>query len=194
MDGDATLYTAQPYSDADRYRLDPEAGAVVIVRNAGEDLPVGEAEIVEVAATGDTVWRRRLEFGPVRLTRQMLEAELHWFVEGVSAFVEESPAGNGGQSAAGLIEEALYVPDYLPPTKGFFLTSSGHIWLQSHEQQDTLSVWYSLERGHSESPPRRVLLPDWFQALDATDTHVWGVWKDELDINYVVGRRLVPPA
>ena len=101
----------------------------MIVRNAGEDLPVGEAEIVEVAATGDTIWRRRLEFGPVRLTRQMLEAELHWFVEGVSAFVEESPAGNGGQSAAGLIEEAL-----------------------------------------------------------------WGVWKDELDINYVVGRRLVPPA
>ena len=104
----------------------------------------------------------------------MLEAELHCFVEGVSAFVEESPAGNGGQSAAGLIEEALYVPDYLPQTKGFFLTSSGHIWLQSHEQQDTLSVWYSLERGHSESPSRRVLGPDWFQALDATDTHVWG--------------------
>lgn len=24
-------------------------------------------------------------------------------------------------------------------------------------------------------------------------THVWGVWKDELGVNYVTGRRLVPP-
>jgi len=28
--------------------------------------------------------------------------------------------------------------------------------------------------------------------MDATGTHVWGVWKDELDVNHVVGRRLVP--
>ena len=56
---------------------------------------------------------------------------------------------------------------------------------------DTLIVWYSVERGDDESPPQRVLLPDWLVLLDATDTHVWGVWRDELDINYVVGRRLV---
>ena len=72
------------------------------------------------------------------------------------------------------------------------MTSSGHIWIQSHERRDSLSVWYSIERGDDESPPRRVLLPEWFQVFDATETHVWGVWKDELDINYVVGRRLVP--
>ena len=36
-----------------------------------------------------------------------------------------------------------------------------------------------------------VLLPVGFRAMDATDTHVWGVWEDELDINYVVGRRLM---
>ena len=90
------------------------------------------------------------------------------------------------------VKSAIYAPEVLPALKVFYLTSSGHIWIQSHEEQDTLSVWYSLERGDSESPPRRVLLPEWFQVMDATDTHVWGVWKDELDISYVVGRRLVP--
>jgi len=90
------------------------------------------------------------------------------------------------------VESALFAPEYLPAARAFYLTSSGQIWIQSHEQQDTLSVWYSLERRDNESPPRRVLLPEWFQVMDATETHVWGVWKDELDINYVVGRRLVP--
>ena len=46
-------------------------------------------------------------------------------------------------------------------------------------------------RGNDTSLPRRVLLPGWFQVMDATETHVWGVWKDELDVNCVVGRRLV---
>ena len=93
-----------------------------------------------------------------------------------------------------LVEGALHVPEYLPAVKIFHLTSSRDVWIQSHEQQDTLSVWYSLERGDTESPPRRVLLPEGFQLLDATETHVWGVWQDELDISYVVGRRLVPPS
>ena len=68
--------------------------------------------------------------------------------------------------------------------------SSGQVWLETHESMDTLRVWYSIDRGDTESLPRRVLLPDWFRVMDATDTHVWGVWKDELDINYIVGRRL----
>ena len=95
--------------------------------------------------------------------------------------------------AQGNIEKSVHVPgDYLPAIKRLFTASSGQVWLLSHETVDTLNVWYSVERGDDESPPRRVLLPDWFVLLDATDTHVWGVWRDELDINYVVGRRLVP--
>ena len=92
------------------------------------------------------------------------------------------------------VEKAMHLPEYLPAVRTFHLTSSGHVWMQSHERRDTLSVWYSLERGDNESPPRRVLLPEGFELKDATDTHLWGVWKDELDINYVMGRRLVPVA
>ena len=72
------------------------------------------------------------------------------------------------------------------------LASSGAIWLGTHERSDTLAACYVMERGRRAPPPRRVLLPGWFQLMDATETHVWGVRKDELDINYVVGRRLVP--
>ena len=191
FDDGGTLLTAQPCSDADRYRLDPGAGSVVIVRNAGEDLPPGQAEVVEVAATGDTVWKRRLHLGAILLPRGRVEAELVEFVEGVADFAEQSMSATPGQSLDDRIEEALYLPDHLPPVRDLFLASSGQVWFESHEIVDTLRAWYSLERGDSVSSPRHVLLPEWFRAMDATESHVWGVWNDELDISYVVGRRLV---
>ncbi len=180
--GGGISYSAQPYSDTDIYWEDPGSGSVVFARRTGEHLGPGEAELLEVSAAGDTVWKRRLGFEPTRLTRPMVEAAIdEW-----SSVTRPTPFPRDA------VERALHTPEYVPAVKVFYLASSGHVWIQSHERRDTLRVWYSLERRDNETPPRRVLLPEWFQVLDATDTHVWGVWKDELDINYVVGRRLVP--
>ena len=175
-------YTGQPFTDADMYWEDPGTGTIVVSRGAAEHLGPGETELIEVNATGDTVWKRLLRLEPHELTRSMVEAAIDDWNSVVGDLAPPREA----------VEGALYLPEYLPAVKIFFLTSSRDIWIQSHERQDTLSVWYSLRRGDNESPPRRVLLPEWLQVLDATDTHVWGVWKDELDINYVVGRKLVP--
>ena len=188
---DGLLMAGQPFSGSDRYRLDRGAGTVVIARNLRDDLGPGEVEFLEVSAEGDTVWQRRLGFRPIRLTRPMLEEAIDENAQLLKQ--EENKSRLGGRSARDLVEDALYVPEYLPTVKALFLASTGrHIWLTSHERVDTLRVWYSIERNGSESPPRRVLLPESVQFWDMTDTHVWGIWKDEMDINYVVGRRLVP--
>ena len=83
------------------------------------------------------------------------------------------------QAVRDRIEEALLVPgEYLPAVRRLFTASSGQVWLLSYETSgDTLGVWYSVERGDTVTPPRRVLLPEWFLMLDATDTHVWGVME-----------------
>ena len=194
-------FAGQPYSAADEYQLDPGSGTVLVARVAGEHLGAGEAELFELTAVsdelrsvGDTVWRRRLKFEPVRLTRMMVEQAIDQLVGTYVRRAEEGVAGDRTrQTARDNIEASLYLPgEYLPPVKRLFTASSGQVWLLSHETLDTLNVWYSIERGDTVTPPRRVLLPEWFLVHDATDTHVWGVWKDELDINYVVGRRLVP--
>ena len=100
----------------------------------------------------------------------------------------------GPGAARDLAEEALHTPEYLPAFRSFMLSaSSGQVWLRSQERRDTLSVWYSIERGDTVTPPRRVLLPESLEVHDANATHVWGRWVDELGVNYVVGRRLVPP-
>ena len=202
---------AHPYSTADRYVADPGAGTVLVARVMGRDLGPGEAELLEVSAAGDTLWRRRLAFEPVGLTRDVHEATIDEVVrilgpEGPVARLPRDASEDGELSFLGtavpsgprkspprnLIEDALGVPEHLPAVSDLVLASSGSIWLGTHERSDTLAAWYVMERGHRAPPPRRVLLPRWFRVMDATDTHVWGVWRDEFDIHHVVGRRLVP--
>lgn len=201
--GNWLTFPGQPFSVADQYRLDPGAGTVLVARVVGEHLGPGEAELTELSAladgvrsVGDTVWHRRLSFEPIPLTPALVEAAIDRMLEGLAA--PEDPEDEGEdpvavrESARGNIRKSIHVPEHLPAVRRLSMASSGQVWLLSHETVDTLNVWYSVERGDNESPPRRVLLPDWLVLLDATDTHVWGVWRDELDINYVVGRRLVP--
>ena len=192
-------FPGQPFPVGDDYRLDPGAGTVLVAQVVGEHLGAGEAELFELSAVadgdrsvGDTVWHRRLAFEPIRLTPAMVEAAVGRILERNVHVDEGEDTVRVRESARGNVEESVHVPEHLPAVKRLFLASSGQVWILSHETVETLNVWYSVDRGVDESPPRRVLLPDWFVLLDATDTHVWGVWRDELDINYVVGRRLVP--
>jgi len=170
------------------------AGSVLLARRTGEDLTPGEAEVVEVSVSGDTVWRRRVALAPVRLTQAVLESTVDSLVVALERREEARPGIFGRRAARDLAEEALHTPEYLPAFRSFMLSaSSGQVWLQSQERVDTLSVWYSIERGDTVMSPRRVLLPESLEVHDANATHVWGAWKDELGVNYVVGRRLVPP-
>ena len=190
---DGNAFLPQSFSDADQYEPDPVAGTFVLARNVGEGLGAGEAEILEIAATGDTLWQRRLRFDPTPLAGAVLDEEIDLQLELVDELEELHPGFLGRRSPRQAVEEALHLPEHLPVIKDFFLTSfSEEVWIQSHERVDTLSVWYTIPRGEDEAPPRRVLLPVSFWAHDATETHVWGVWRDELDVNYAVGRRLVP--
>lgn len=192
FEDDGMYMAGQPFSAADQYRPDPGAGTAVLARISREYLEPGEAEFLEMGARGDTIWRRRLSFDPLRLTRPMLDEAIDGHAEVFGR--GKSPEQLGGRSARELVEDSLYAPEYLPAVDYFLLASSGrHIWIKSLERVDSLRVWYSIERNDGESPPRRVLLPESFVFWDMTDTHVWGVRKDELEINYVVGRRLVPP-
>ena len=149
----------------------------------------GVVELLELAADGDTIWQRRLEFEPMKLTATMVDAEVHPLAEMFSQLGFQQPYLDTRRA----LEEALYEPEYAPAVRTIFqLAASGDVWLRTRETSDTLRAWYSIRRGDETNEPRRVLLPEWFLVLDATETHVWGVWTDSLDVPYVVGRRLLP--
>ncbi len=147
----------------------------------------GVVDLIELNAGGDTLWRQSLSFQPQRLTAERVEAAIASWVDSRASLGQESP-GTLRQA----YERVLYRPEYLPAVEGLFMAASGEVCLETHERLDNLRVFYAVRRDDPARQPRRILLPDgvWFQ--DATDTHVWGIRRDELDVPHIVGRRLVP--
>ena len=178
-----TSYGAQPFGDADQFRLRP--GAAVVMRQKGAP---GAVELIEVNGAGDTVWHRRLQFEPRKLTPRMVEE----VVEGiVDILAEPNSSRISRQGLRDAYNEAIYKPEYVPAAEGIVLTASGEAWLRTTEVSDTLRTHSVVPRGDLDGGPRRVLLPESIRVSDATATHVWGVWWDSLDVPHIVGRRLV---
>ncbi len=180
-------FTMQPFGDADQVRFEP--GTAVVMRTKGTP---GVVELIEVDSDGDTAWHRRLQFEPHRLTAQMVAETLNEFVEAAADYYVTA-ASVSRRQLRDMYSEALYSPEYLPAADRLppVLAASGEVWIRTHEVVDTLRTYYVVRRGDMNQEPRRVLLPHWLRVSDATDTHVWGTWRDSMDVPHVVGRRLV---
>ena len=182
FDDGSGVYTAQPFGDSDLVAFEP--GAVVAVRrNRGP----GVVDVVEVSAIGDTVWHRNLQFEPRLLTPQVIEHRTEEIIRDLSAMPDVSVP-----QVRAAYYESLYQPEYVPAVEGKpVITASGEVWLASTEVADTFSVYYVVRRDTTNEPPRRVLLPEGMYVSDATSTHVWGFLRDDTDVPYIIGRRLV---
>ncbi len=178
-------YAGQPFGNPDRVGFRP--GSIVVMRSRGA--PPGIVELIEVSTEGDTVWHRPLQFEPRKLTPEMVEDYLETEVDFHREF---SPWRMSYADVREAYGKGLHKPEYLPPARGMVLTAGGDVWLRTHEDADTLKSYHVIRRGDMHQEPRRVLLPGWLTLHDATETHVWGVWTDELGVPHVVGRRLVP--
>lgn len=176
--------TSQPFGDPDHVRFEP--GAAVVMRPKGDP---GTVELVEVDASGDTVWHRRVELASRRLTSEMVdEVAETWLAQRPSP---DLPPARLRQA----YYDGLYRPEYVPPAEAPpVLTASGEVWIRTPEVVDTLRVYYAVPRGEPAGSLRRVLLPESLWLTDATETHVWGTQWDSVGRPHVIGRRLVPPA
>lgn len=174
----------QRFHDADMLRFTP--GGAIVMRQ--KEAP-GSVELIEVTGDGDTLWHRRLQFEPRRLTPRMIEEELDRIVEAFGPHF-----GAPLPRLRALYRESMYKPEHLAIAQRPFVTASDEVWLKARatDSGDTLVAHYVVRRGNSNEKPRRVLVPESVEINDATETHVWGVWWDELDVPHIVGRRLVP--
>ena len=182
------MFATQPFSDADLSYFDGNMGSVGIVRRNGAP---GEVVMTEITARGDTVWRRTLALPPVPMGADQVEDTVQHLASRTAATAQRLGRPISEATARRLAEEALYVPESLPAVAEVQATTSGELWLRSAEMSDTLVVWYTVPRGDDVTPPRRVLLPTWFQLRDAAETLVWGLRSDPEHGLRVVGRRLV---
>lgn len=183
-------YVDQPFTDADLSYFDGARGRVGVVQRNGAP---GQVLVTEITARGDTVWQRTLGLPPVPIRADLVEDTVQHLTRSTAAAAQRLGQPITEATARRLVEEALHVPEYHPAVAEVRATTSGELWLRSSEVSDAPEVvWYAVPRGDDDAAPRRVLLPEWFQLRDATDTHVWGVRYDEEIAPRVLGRRLVP--
>ena len=174
---------AQPFGDPDHVRFEP--GAVVVMRSKGNP---GTVELIEVDASGDTVWHRRVKLAPRRLTSEVVDEVAETFL------AHHASPGTPPARLREAYYDGLYQPEYVPPSEGPpLLTASREVWIRTPELLDSMRVYYAVRRGDPSGLPRRVLLPESLWVTDATETHVWGVQWDSLGMPHIIGRRLVSP-
>lgn len=190
IDGDRAL-SNQPFFDRDMLYFNSRDRAVGFVRRRGSD---GQVRVVEIAPGNDTVLDARVPVPPVPLERERAEAAIEEKMRevqgGLTRFGRDSLST---PQVRAIVEEELHIPDRLPLVTGGVPTASNEVWLRSSEPADSLVIWYAIDRANPSSPPRRVLLPEWFRLRDASRDHVWGLHRDARFSGQVQGRRLVPP-
>ena len=91
------------------------------------------------------------------------------------------------------IREALYQPSYLPAVDHVVEAENGTIWLRRFdrvqlETGEQMIEWWVLDA--EATPLARALTPVGLDVRLITSDMVWGIERDELDIEYIVRYRL----
>jgi hypothetical protein len=181
------LFGAQPFSDSDLYEIVPERGEVVVVRRRE-----GGVLFVRVAANGDTIGVRTLDYERRKVGEEMVEREIERWTR--KAMKSRGVAAPSYSKAREWVADALYVPEYLPAVAEMRVGGDGTLWLRRNDSGEPTvpQVWDAFD-GRSGAHIRSVELPMEFRVLAVSGDDVWGVRTDSLDVPYLVQRRLVRP-
>ena len=179
------ISVSQPWIPPDHYQMDPWNGSVVISRPL-RTLP-GVLELIEVSIADDTLWTRQVQLPPIPVTEDDIE----------TAVDDHAPFFGADEEDARVplllrrtVRNAFIIPDHWPATREIRLMSNGEIWFQPAGHENP-GMWYAVRKGEDEGPIRSVVLPERFRPMDVNATHVWGVRRDEMEVGYVAGFRLV---
>ena len=174
----------QPWIPPDHYQMDPWNGSVVISRPLRTQ--PGVLELIEVSIAGDTLWTRQVQLPPIPVTEDDIETA----VDDHAPFFGEDEDAGVPLLLRRTVRNAFIIPDHWPAAREIRLMSNGEIWFQPAGHENP-GMWYAVRKREDEGPIRSVVLPERFRPLDVNATHVWGVRRDEMDVGYVAGFRLV---
>lgn len=126
---------------------------------------------------GDTLWHRRYRYTPRPL--EETRADSLWNAM-------EPPLSRAGFSQSE-IRDALFIPEYYPPTASGFAAADGTLWLR--REPGASEVDY-LVIGADGSLLARVAVPSHVTLMAAAASYAWGVQKDEYDVPTVIRYRI----
>ena len=157
-----------------------KGGLLVVDRRAWTGVGDATVRVTEMGFDGDTIFSVTVPYDPVPLAAERYDSVVRAWV------------GAGGGEAE--IREALYRPSHLPAVSHLVVGEDGTIWLQRFdpvvvESGEPMREWWVLDSGGS--PLARALTPEGLEVKLVTGDTVWGIERDELDVEYIVRHRLI---
>ncbi len=159
-----------------------ERGLLVIDRDAWTGSGPATIGVTRIDLGGDTLFARSFPYTPVPLSSERVDSAVRATTERLRNYSE------------GDIRAATYRPSHLPPLGGIVVGRDGTIWLRHYdptrsEAGEEVYEWWVLDaEGH---PLARAVTPARLRLRTITADVVWGVERDELDVEYIVRYRLV---
>lgn len=138
----------------------------------------GRATVKRYDHRGTLVYERDLHFSPTPVPGEARDSLFDWFA---------SLATRGGGSflrARRIAHEHVVIPENYPPVTNVLVAQDGSAWLRLSHTHD----WVVL--GADGSRKGRVRIPPDLELLLPSEAHVWGVWRDPLDVPYLVRYRI----
>lgn len=175
----------QPYGDGDLMSVDPDGEALfVLQRRAWGGEGSAELHVLKLSVTGDTIFRRSVEYEPRPLTDAEVDSALTARAVGMHSFMSRAEEGLTVAKLEERMREAMYVPDYHPPADDLVIGRDGTVWIRRTERGPDGREWWVLDR--SGEPLARAVTPGGFGLSVADTDNLWGVERDELDVSYIV--------
>ena len=179
--GRGGMFSSQAFRDPPVTAL-LERGLLVIDRRAWTGSGPATIGVTKIDLAGDTLFARSFPYTPVPLASERVDSVVRATTERLRSYSE------------GDIREATYHPSHLPPVGGVVVGRDGTIWLRHYdrtlsEEGEEVYAWWVLD-GEGQ-PLARALTPARLRPRTISSDAVWGVERDELDVEYIVRYRLV---
>lgn len=179
--GRGGMFSIQAFRDAP-LRASLEHGLLVVDRAAWTGSGPATIGITGIDAAGDTMFARSFPYTPVPLASERVDSVVRATTERLRNYSE------------GDVRAATYRPSHVPPVGGIVAGRDGTIWLRhfdstTSEGGEEVYEWWVLDaEGH---PLARAVTPARLRLRTILSDAVWGVERDDLDVEYIVRYRLV---
>ena len=147
----------------------------------GSSIFVGSADAMEVSVLSPA-GKEEAVFRYPSVDLAVAQEDKDWFADRMA----EAASTPQEQQMLGLVLEALVFPDTRAAYSGLRLDQTGAVWLRSGRHYPPVAPSTEWTVFSEEGVLLGTLsLPERFEVFEFGDDHVLGVWKDEMDVEFV---------
>lgn len=184
--GTWTRYTSQPFNDGTLFAAASNGQGIVVVERPAARSEPAYFRVRKLAPDGRIEYAKRYRYRPVPMNGTVMDSVLNELAGSITE--SGRPGAPSMARARQWVREGLYVPGNHPPVSAVVMSQDGHVWLRREDRPDALSLWHVLDRSGAIVAQSRI--PPNVRLLEASQTHLWGVVTDELDVPYIVRYRI----